>query len=354
MASITKAGSNARAQSALPGHRPASPQHSKPPEVLYSLGDPPSLAQLRQQLSRFTPSFQPEPNYSRYDSLRDKSDSIAILEGEIRRLKQEGREKGEQIRDLKRILREKELETMTKEAQSTRDLESLLEDKDQRIVELSEEVERLHGGVVDKEVKRLATLYVASEQALQQTRTDLEVLSNRLKTLESRPQDLGLYETLGRFQGENKRLMEEVRRLQGQVLSQTSMSTLEREFQEVEQMQNKLITDNGRLKQELDAQLQVHHSLFTRVTEACSLVMDCRKDLSQLTEVIRIVRKGEGVSAALILGHVSQSEHRDSVEEQPEEAVMREARTLKADLRELRQFLSDIYAEQSGHICTQQ
>jgi hypothetical protein len=359
MANITKAESNARAHSALPSHRPTSPQHSKPArsqhsEVLYSLGDPPSLAQLRQQRSRFTPSFQLESSNSRYDSLRDKSDSISILEAEIRRLKQEGREKGEQIRDLRRILREKELEAMTKDAQSTHNLESLLQDKEEVILELTQEVERLNGGVVDKEVKRLASLYVASEKALQQAKADVEVLTERLKTLESRPQDKGLYEILGKFQGDNKRLMEEVRHLQGQVLSQTSLSTLEREFQEVEQMQNKLIMDNSRLKQELDSQQQSHHHLFTRVSEAHSLVMDCRKDLSQLTEVIRIVRKGEGVSAALILGHVSQLEHRESVEKRPEDAVMSEAKTLKADLRVLRQFLSDIYAEQSGHICTQQ
>ena len=361
MANITTSCASSRPRSPTPGIHSPSPMHSAPrrtklPDVLYSLGDPPSISQMRQQVHRFNPNFQltTEPNHSRYSSLKDRSDSIALLEAEIRNLRRENREKSDQIRDFRRILREKELEMMTKDSQNIHKLEKLVHEKEEIIAELSLEIGNLHKGVVDKEVKRLANLYVAAEKALKVAENEVKSLQEKVNLLENRGQETSLYDILGRFQGENKRLMEEVRRLQGQVLSQTSLSTLEREFQEVEQMQNKLIADNSRLKSEVDSCQQSSHRLFHRVSEASSLVTDCRKDLSQLTEVIRIVRKGEGVSAALILGHVSQTDSPVHTSDRPEDTIITEAKQLQSDLSVLRQFLSDIYAEQSGHICTQQ
>lgn len=251
--------------------------------------------------------------------------SVLVLEKEVKRLKQAFVEKKtEEIADSKETRRS-----------SSR---------------LSTDIDRYESRQIDQEFRRLTNLFLTSESELAQMRTERDRLLARVKDLEARNNSSNMYETLGKLQGENKMLMLEVRRLQEQVRNQGCFRILEVQFHELESLHSELIADNTRLKQELDNHKEAWRQQYEKLVDTASLLRDTRKDVTQVTEMVRIVRNGAGVSTALILGHMTSTTHSD---DQPELSISKEAKALKEDVGSLKSLLADLYAE-SAHNCAYQ
>lgn len=165
---------------------------------------------------------------------------------------------------------------------------------------------------------------------------------------ESRQNLEGLYESLARFQRENKALLEENCILVDRIKDLDLLSTIESQFRDLKSQQSQLLSENLRLQEEAKVHEFAETRLLSQLAASSSALHACRKDLSQLTEVIRIIRQGEGVSAALVLGHMPRGNATGT------EEVLEDAAALRQDLETLRGLLADLYAEQSGHLCIAQ
>ena len=251
--------------------------------------------------------------------------SVLVLEQEVKRLKQAFVDKSQEIADTKETRRS-----------SSR---------------LSSNADRCDSRPIDQEFRHLTNLFLTSESDLAQVRAERDKLAVRVKDLEARNNSSNMYETLGKLQGENKMLMLEVMRLQEQVRNQGYFQALEEQFHELENLHSDLVSDNSRLKQDLDTHKEAWRQQYEKLVDIASLLRETRKDITQVTEMVRIVRNGAGVSTALILGHMTSTTQHS--EDQPELSISKEAKALKEDVGSLKSLLADLYAE-SAHNCAYQ
>jgi hypothetical protein len=269
-------------------------------------------------------------------------DSSATIEAEIAHFQQSSQGSNTQFHDLNRFLALHSLSSLA-------ELHSLLLSKDEQIstlqtrLKLCEFHREMQG--ISRE-NRLDERFVTLEMELKQAKELLE--TERSKHKEDRQKTAGLYDSLSLFQRENKALLEENGRLKEKMQDLDLLSALETQFQELKSLQSHLLSDNNRLQEEVKAHQSAQSRLRSLLTTSSAALHSCRKDLSQLTEVIRIVRQGEGVSSALILGHLGVVTSGDT------EDIAEDAAAMRKDLETLRGLLADLYAEQSGHSCIAQ
>lgn len=251
--------------------------------------------------------------------------SVLVLEQEVKRLKQAFVDKTQEVADTKETKRS--------------------------FSRLSTDIDRFDSRPIDQEFRRLTNLFLTSESDLAQVRAERDKLAARVKHLEARNSASNMYEVLGKLQGENKMLMLEVRRLQEQVRNQGYFHALEEQFHELESLHSDLVSDNTRLKHDLETHKEAWRQQYEKLVGIASLLGETRKDITQVTEMVRIVRNGAGVSTALILGHMTSTGQHS--EDQPELSISKEAKALKEDVGSLKSLLADLYAE-SSHSCAYQ
>lgn len=247
-----------------------------------------------------------------------------------------------QIHDFTRFLTLHSLSSLS-------DLRSLLLSKDEQISTLQTRLKLYEFQQEMRGISRencLDERFVTLEMELKQAKELLE--TERSKYKENRHQTEALYDSLALFQRENKALLEENSRLKEKMSDLALLSTLETQLQELKTMQFHLISDNNRLQEEVKVHQSAQTHLNSLLTTSSSVLHSCRKDLSQLTEVIRIVRQGEGVSSALILGNLGIRTSGNTGD------IAEDAAAMRKDLEVLRGLLADLYAEQSGHGCIAQ
>ena len=232
---------------------------------------------------------------------------------------------------------------------SLSELHSLLLRKDQQIATLQT---RLKLWEAHREVQEIAREKLANEEIAgleMHVKQGKELLEREKGKYEESRQNLeGLYESLARFQRENKALLEENCILVDRIKDLDLLSTIESQFRDLKSQQSQLLSENLRLQEEAKVHEFAETRLLSQLAASSSALHACRKDLSQLTEVIRIIRQGEGVSAALVLGHMPRGNATGT------EEVLEDAAALRQDLETLRGLLADLYAEQSGHLCIAQ
>ena len=279
-------------------------------------------------------------------------DSVMVLEQEVKRLKKDVRAKSVKITELQQT----DDDRRRPHSRVSVDWNLLLDKKEQQIRPLRQQLESSRPSAsADPEMKRLANLFVAAETNLAQVKAERDQLAAKIKEMEGRQTtSASLYEVLSRFQGENKMLMDEVRRLQGKLHAQASFKTLERQLSELQSTHQQLMADNARLHSEIETHKDAWRRQQEKLFETACSLREARRDISQLTEVVRIVRNGAGVSSALILGHMAQPSQFQPLDDTSEVALNTEATGVKTEICSLRQYLSDLYAEQSGNLCSTQ
>ena len=196
-----------------------------------------------------------------------------------------------------------------------------------------------------EEFRRLAKLYSTAESDLAVVKAERDKLAARVRDLESRHNSSNLYDILGKLQSENKLLMLEVRRLQEQVNNQGGFRTLEKQFSELESMHSDVVVDSNRVKQELEMHKEAWRQQHEKLVSITAVVREVRKEMTQLTEIAKIVRNGAGVSTALILGHMARTGKED--EDAMELSISKEVKGLKEEIGTLKSLLADLYAETS-------
>lgn len=270
--------------------------------------------------------------------------SVLALEEEVRKLKRDLKTQPQKTTDTQ----QSEDSKKRPQSRASRDWDSSPGKTDHRCCSQSRESP-------DPEMKRLANLFVASETALAQVRAERDQLAAKVRELEGRQAaSSGLYEVLARFQAENKMLMEEVRRLQSHIKAQGSMKALEKQIADMHTEHQRLRGENSRLREDVETHKDAWRRQQEKLFETACSLREAKKDISQLTEVIRIVRNGAGVSAALILGHMTHPGQYQTIDDTSEVVLLKETADMRAEISSLRQHLSDLYAETTVSLCNPQ
>lgn len=273
---------------------------------------------------------------------KESTDIVPKPYTEISLLQASQQDKLSQSREMRNFLTFHSLSSLS-------ELHSLLLRKDQQINSLQTRLKRweTHGEVQKLAGEKLLNDKIEGlEMQIKQGEEQLEREKRQYE--ESRLKLEGLYESLARFQRENKSLLEENCILTEKIKDLELFSDLETQFLGLKSQQSQLLSDNSRLQEESKLLKSSETQLLAQLAASSSALHVCRKDLSQLTEVIRIIRQGEGVSAALVLGHMPKTNSGGDLQ------VLEDAAALRKDLETLRGLLADLYAEQSGHLCVTQ
>lgn len=274
--------------------------------------------------------------------------AISLLDAEVIRLKQESQSKSRQI------------ESLSSRLQSLAGMASprahALHASDHHTVEAAgvrRELSEANRKVVaaELEIQRLRELNSTTEMHLQATQAQISSLSQRLSDRDSASNPL--YAVLACFQRENKTLKEEIHRLQGELVGQESYYALERELKGVEARQSKLEEENKALRKKAEEGEERRKREDRRLAEIAGNVSDRKREVGQLTEVVRIITHGESISASLLLGS-RLSNPPLPCPDAPVDYLAQETLQLQREIAGLRQMLADVYAEQSGLLCSPQ
>ena len=266
--------------------------------------------------------------------------AISLLDAEVIRLKKESQSKSRQIDSLSSRLQS----YVGKVSPRAGGVEAAGVRR-----ELSEASRKV--AAAELEITRLKELNSSTELHLQATQAQISSLSQRLSDRDSASSPL--YAVLACFQRENKTLKEEIHRLQGELVGQESYHALERELKEVEARQSKLEEENKALRRKTEEGDDRRKREDRRLAEIAGNVSDRKREVGQLAEVVRIITHGDSISATLLLGSRLPNPPLPCPDA-PMDYLAQETLQLQREIAGLRQLLADVYAEQSGLLCSPQ
>ena len=212
--------------------------------------------------------------------------AISLLDAEVLRLKQESQSKSQQIELLTGRLHS--LASLTSAGTTAKKGSELYSAGIRR--ELEEAYRKT--AAAEQEIQRLKALNGTTELHLQAAQAQIAALSQRLSDRDTASNPL--YAVLACFQRENKTLKEEIHRLQGELLSQESYYVLERDLKSMETRQNQLEEENKALRRQAEEGEERRRREDRRLGEIGGCVSDRKREVGQLTEVVRIISQIAG------------------------------------------------------------
>lgn len=215
---------------------------------------------------------------------------------------------------------------------------------------------------------REAQIHMLNEE-LAQTKahyeSDIAKLSSRLATGESQLNDLRsqllpllkqrskvsgfpLYDTLDKLQQENQVLRQQLERQQALEVTREQFQSLEQEFRTVEQMQERVLRENGALKGKLEEVGFSEQLLRAHMHKCHTFLIETGFDLSQMLLALKCIRDGTEVNpAALLTSAVQETEQDlDSLE-----ALTSALQSAKAHLSSFKSLITEAYSDLCSSRC---
>lgn len=300
-----------------------------------------TLSNLTEMMEETTGKAGEEVGYKR---------AISLLDAEVKRLKQESQSKSQEIESLTARLRSPAGQIPNSSAEMA--VKRRFERPSAASTGLRRELDEANRrtAAAEQEIQRLKAQNSSTELHFQAAQAQIAALSQRISDRDSASNPL--YAVLACFQRENKTLKEEIHRLQGELLSQESYYVLERELKDMEARQSLLEEENKTLRRRTEEGEERRGREERRLGEIGGCVSDRKREVGQLTEIVRIITQGESLSASLLLG--SRLPPAPPVPDAPIDYLAQEALLLQKEIAALRQVLADVYAEQSGLLCSPQ
>ncbi|CAG9331007.1 unnamed protein product [Blepharisma stoltei] len=192
------------------------------------------------------------------------------------------------------------------------------------------------------EIVSLKKIISEKDQKIQQLELELQ----KLKVI---PNSHEIYQIAKKFQEENQKLKEDAKEINSKILGRLEYEQLEKQFQELEDMQNRLIMENDNLKQEL--KILNSDSNHLGMIYFANDVQKIKKDLGQVLVVLETLKEGKQVSLKVILG----LEEREASKQSTVQQINQDISNIKSSLNQIRTIIADFHAEQCGnHSCATQ
>mmetsp|Transcript_3138 Transcript_3138/g.2856 ORF Transcript_3138/g.2856 Transcript_3138/m.2856 type:complete len:207 (+) Transcript_3138:510-1130(+) len=177
----------------------------------------------------------------------------------------------------------------------------------------------------------------------------IQQLEFELQKLKIIPNSNEIYQIAKQFQEENQKLKEEAKEVNSKILGRLEYEQLEKQFQELEDMQNRLIMENENLKEEL--KVLNSDSNHLGLIYFANDVQRIKKDLGQVLIVLETLKEGKQVSLKVILGLEEKETNKQSTVQQ----INQDISNIKSSLNQIRTIIADFHAEQCGnHSCATQ
>ncbi|CAG9314154.1 unnamed protein product [Blepharisma stoltei] len=270
---------------------------------------------------------------SAYTSELTKKDSI-IVDLNLRL-----HEKNILIKNLKEQLSNGELKEIKKK----------LEEKEAECERLKEQLNTNQKECIEKlekETQRLLNLLKEGDNKLEALKKEIESLNEINSKLQTKQGSM--VKAISNYNKE----MKIMKVLKYRNITYEEMHKIEKQFTEIEEIQNKLIQENSELKLQL-AQMKLEKECSGR-GEARDLASELFKimlELTQLVRVVSIMHTGQRVDLSIILCVAQQIQE---VTGEPLDQCKEITAIIRKDLSELRSIISDAYAEHCGEKCTTQ
>ena len=184
------------------------------------------------------------------------------------------------------------------------------------------------------------------EEKLNETKAELINLRNKNEEINKKPSSL--YEIIGILQSENKKLKEELTRK----IEEWNLKETEKKMREMENLQEKLLAENQRLREQLEQSSDSLRSIQRKVSIFSASLSACLQDLSQIAQVVKLMQDDAPLTAEILMQQVRRDGRREdmSVEGLMEWTIEH----INTTVQELRQSLLSLYTESSSHTCTSQ
>jgi len=201
--------------------------------------------------------------------------------------------------------------------------------------------------VYEREIAQLGSRLSAGETQLNELRSQLLSLLKQRSKASAFP----LYDTLDKLQQENQALRQQLERQQGLEVTREQFEGLEREFRAVEQMQERVLRENGALKGKLE-ELGFSEQLLRAHLHKChTFLIEAGFDLAQMQLALKCIREGTDVNPAALLTSATLETQQDL---DSMDALSSALHSAKSHLSALKSLLTEAYSDLCSSRCSLQ
>lgn len=196
----------------------------------------------------------------------------------------------------------------------------------------------------EREIAQLGSRLSAGESQLNELRFQLLSLLKQRSKASTFP----LYDTLDKLQQDNQTLRQQLERQQGLEVTRKQFKGLEQEFRAVEQMQERVLRENGALKGKLE-ELGFSEQLLRAHLHKChSFLIEAGFDLAQMQLALKCIREGTDVNPAALLTSTALETEQDL---DSLDALASSLHSAKSHLSALKCLLTEAYSDLCSSRC---
>lgn len=159
----------------------------------------------------------------------------------------------------------------------------------------------------ESDIAKLSSRLASGETQLNDFRSQLLPLLKQ----RSKASGFPLYDTLDKLQQENQVLRQQLERQQTLEVTREQFQGLEQEFRTVEQMQERVLRENGALKGKLEEVEFSEQQLRAHMHKCHTFLIETGFDLSQMLLALKCIREGSEVNPAALLTPAVQETEQD-------------------------------------------
>lgn len=227
------------------------------------------------------------------------------------------------------------------------DLQKELKEKDSTILSLQKRIDELISSDYSKpqSPEYLHKLLKKGDQKLQELQNQIKIITNENESLIFKQKEL--IHLIGKYKKENSEL-----KISIAAKKPSDFDELNKKVTEIECLHEKLIKENCDLKAEIVRINSKEEEVSDlKVSVLAGEIYKIKIEVSQLLKVFKLIKNGDDLNLALLLQHRSDDQR---FLENSYKLCSSFILTIRKELEEIKQLISDMKAEYCGSSCTTQ